>query len=69
MELGGKAFIAGRGESSPALIFATMGFFFCLFPWAVVTKYHKLGHYPKVSEMYCLPVLEASSPISGCKQR
>ena len=71
VELGGKAFMAGRGESSPALIFATMGFFVCffLFPWAVVTKYHKLGHYPKVSEMYCLPVLEASSPRSGCQQR
>ena len=70
LELGGKAFIAGSRESSSALIFSTMGFSFSFFsfPWALVTKYHKLGHYPKVSEMYWHPVPEASSPRSWCQQ-
>lgn len=47
VELGGKAFIAGRGESSPALIFATMGFFFVCFV--------SLGCCNKVPQIRSLP--------------
>lgn len=47
VELGGKAFIAGRGESSPALIFATMGFF--------VVCFVSLGCCNKVPQIRSLP--------------